>query len=271
LADLAGITPRALHHYDHIGLLRPTFTGDNGYRYYTPDALLRLQQIMLYRELDFSLAEIQAILDEPQFDLVAALHSQKRTLQQRLTHMNELLHTIDRTLLHLEEGQPVASHDLFAGFDEARQAHYEQEIAEKYGEAGVIESRKRWQGYSAQQKQAIQDEGNAIYRDFVAHIDEEASGLANQKIVARWHDHLRYFYEPTRAIMLGLAEMYVTHPDFVARFSQLHPNLPAALHDAIVAYCHTLQEPEASFTEPSFTEPSFTEVDGLLENLLGDE
>ena len=63
--DLAGITPRTLHHYDHIGLLHPTTVGDNGYRYYGDAAVLRLQQIMFLRELDFTLAEIQAMLDAP--------------------------------------------------------------------------------------------------------------------------------------------------------------------------------------------------------------
>src|SRR5690606_28913210 len=102
LADLAGVTPRTLHYYDQIGLLRPTWLGDNGYRYYTEESVLRLQQIMFYRELDFSLNEIQAILDEPEFDLLEALKSHKRLLQQRLGRLSELIQTIDRTVLHLQ-------------------------------------------------------------------------------------------------------------------------------------------------------------------------
>ena len=73
LAQMAGISVRALHHYDEIGLLRPAFTGENRYRYYGEEELLRLQQILIHRELDIPLAEIGAILDAPGFDRVEAL------------------------------------------------------------------------------------------------------------------------------------------------------------------------------------------------------
>ena len=62
LSKLTGVTPRTLHYYDEIGLLKPSRTGDNGYRYYGEGPLLRLQQILLYRELDLPLAEIRAIM-----------------------------------------------------------------------------------------------------------------------------------------------------------------------------------------------------------------
>ena len=73
LADLAGVSVRTLHYYDEIGLLEPSYVGENGYRYYEDAELFRLQQILLYRELDLSLAEIREILDAPDFDLVSAL------------------------------------------------------------------------------------------------------------------------------------------------------------------------------------------------------
>jgi DNA-binding transcriptional MerR regulator len=141
LADIAGVSVRTLHYYDQIGLLTPASVGENGYRYYTEAALLRLQQIMFYRELDFSLAEIQAVIDRPEFDTVKALQSHKRLLQQRLGRLSELIQTIDRTVLHLQGGLKVETHDLFEGFDAARQEQYEQEIAQTYGEEQVNASR----------------------------------------------------------------------------------------------------------------------------------
>lgn len=242
LADVAGGTPRTLHYYDQIGLLRPTMVGENGYRYYDEGAVLRLQQIMFYRELDFSLAEIQAIIDQPDFDLVAALKSHKRMLQQRMGKLNELIQTIDRTMQHLQGAKKAEIPDLFAGFDAARQAAYEQEIAAHYGEAEVQESRKRWARYSPTQKQQIKDEGNQIYHDLLSLIDQPPTSPEVQRVIARWHDHMRYFYEPTREIMVGLAEMYASHPDFVARFEEMHPDLPGFLRDAILHYCEGLGE-----------------------------
>ena len=263
LATIAGVTPRTLHYYDQIGLLRPTWVGDNNYRYYTDEALLRLQQIMLYRELDISMQEIQANLDEPEFDLVSALHTHKRTLQQRLGRMSDLLQTIDRTLLHLQGTRAAAIDDLFAGFDEARQAQYEEEIAAQYGDELVIESRARWKRYTPQEQQGIQAEGGAIYLDMVAQIGTDPASPAVQQIIARWHDHIRRFYEPTREIMEGLAHTYVTHPDFVAFFTRLHPELPETMRAAILHYCaHLPDAPQHDNT---------TSMESLLAKLLDDQ
>jgi DNA-binding transcriptional MerR regulator len=259
LADVAGVTPRTLHYYDQIGLLRPAVVGENGYRYYNEDAVLRLQQIMFFRELDFSLAEIQAIVDEPEFDLLKALQSHKRLLQERLGRLSDLIQTIDRTLLHLKGAKNVETHDLFVGFDEARQEQYEQEIAQRYGDEQLKESRKRWGSYSPQQKEQIKAEGNAVYLDLVAYIGQDPAGPAVQRIIARWHDHIRYFYEPTRAIMMGLAEGYASHPDFVALYERMHPQLPEFLRQAILYYCQGL---------PETVQP---QLDDTLVTLLGDQ
>ncbi len=80
LSDLAGISVRTLHYYDEIGLLRPSKVGENGYRYYDDAALLRLQQILLYREMGLELAQIKPILDSPDFDLLDALRTHRRAL-----------------------------------------------------------------------------------------------------------------------------------------------------------------------------------------------
>ena len=246
LANLAGVTPRTLHYYDQIGLLRPTTVGENGYRYYDESALLRLQQIMFFRELDFPLAEIQAIIDQPDFNLVEALQEHRRVLQQRLGHLGDLLQTIERTLQHVQGTRPAAPHDLFIGFDEARQAQYEAEIAQRYGTEHVETARRRWASYRVEEKARIQQEGEAIYRDLVPHIGSDPTSLAVQRIMARWHEQIRYFYEPTREILVGLAEMYTTHPEFVKLYSALHPALPGFLSAAILAYCESLPQDHPS-------------------------
>jgi DNA-binding transcriptional MerR regulator len=239
LADVAGVSVRTLHYYDQIGLLSASVVGQNGYRYYTEDAVLRLQQIMFYRELDFPLAEIQAILDEPDFDLVVALQSHKRVLQQRLGRLSNLIHTIDRTVLHLKGARKMETYDLFEGFDEARQEQYEQEVSQLYGDAKVKESRQRWQSYSAEQKARIQAEGGAIYRELAELIGVDPASAEVQQLIARWHEHIRAFYEPTPEILLSLGNMYAEHPDFAAFYQRLHPELPEFLRQAIVYYCRS--------------------------------
>ncbi|MBF8284238.1 MAG: Transcriptional regulator MerR family, partial [Anaerolineales bacterium] len=100
LSNLAGVSVRTLHFYDEIGLLRPTRVGANGYRYYGDAAVLRLQQILFYKELGLSLDEIAEVLDQPDFDVVRALEAHRRALQQRLGRLRHLMKTVDRTIAH---------------------------------------------------------------------------------------------------------------------------------------------------------------------------
>jgi len=98
VAKAAGISVRTLHHYDAIDLLKPGHVGANGYRYYGREELLRLQQILFYRELGLPLAGIAAVLDDPAFDPLAALREHRTALDARIGHYRTLIRTIDRTI-----------------------------------------------------------------------------------------------------------------------------------------------------------------------------
>src|SRR5690349_16977752 len=102
LSRLAGVSVRTLHFYDEIGLLRPARVGANGYRYYGQTALLRLQQILFYKELGLSLEEIAEVLDRPGFDVAAALLEHRRALEQRLGRLHRLIATVDQTIAYLK-------------------------------------------------------------------------------------------------------------------------------------------------------------------------
>lgn len=243
LAKIAGVSARTLHYYDEIGLLPASEVGENGYRYYGEEAVLRLQQILFYRELDFSLAEIQTILDEPEFNMQDALQNHKQRLQQRLGRLSLLIQTIDRTLLHLKGTIEVEPNALFEGFDEAKQAQYEQQITQQYGDKQVKESRQRWASYSPEQKAELKAEGEAIYRDLVELIEQEPARPAVQQVISRWHQHVRAYYEPTPEILEGLGQMYAENSEFSLVFQQLHAQLPDFLHQAIQHYCQNLPMP----------------------------
>lgn len=242
LAKLAGVSVRTLHYYDEIGLLKPSAIGENGYRYYDETAVLRLQQILLFREMAFSLVEIQTILDQPDFDLTNALQTHKQALQQRAERLHDLIRTIDQTILHLKGEIQMSTDELFAGFDEETQQRYEQEAYQRYDPEIVKASIQRWKNYDATQKAQIGAEGEAVYRDLLAHMEEGADSTAVQQIIARWHQHVRYFYEPTTEILLGLAQGYEEDPAFAAFYEKLHPNMPHFLRQAIEHYCLALPE-----------------------------
>lgn len=240
ISVLAGVSARTLHYYDEIGLLKPASYGENGYRYYGEPDVLRLQQILFFKELDFNLEEIKTIIDSPEFDVLHALQAHKAALQRRLTRINHLINTVDQTILYLKGKQAMSEKQLFEGFSEEKQKQYEQEIRQRYGER-AFDGVTDWNSYSPEQKKKIQAEGQAVYRDLVAQMDKGPASPEVQQIIARWHQHLRYFYEPSVERLLGLADLYNDHPDFIANFQKIHPDLPEFLRQAIRVYCKNLK------------------------------
>jgi DNA-binding transcriptional MerR regulator len=132
LSKIAGVTPRTLHYYDEIGLLKPSRIGDNGYRYYGEETLFRLQQILLYRELGMPLENIRDILDQQGFDVIRALEQHKKELSKRIIHLQTLITTVDRTLLHMKEKVNMPHNQIFDGFSDEQQAEYEKEALGRY-------------------------------------------------------------------------------------------------------------------------------------------
>lgn len=116
LAKLSGISIRTLRFYDTIGLLKPAYYGDNQYRYYEEDQILMLQQILFYRELNFSLDDIQKMINSDNFNKIDALISHKQILAQNLDRTKKLIKTIDQTIEHLRGKITLRNEELFVGF-----------------------------------------------------------------------------------------------------------------------------------------------------------
>src|SRR5450432_1267163 len=131
-AKLSGVSVRTLHHYDEIGLLKPAHLGENRYRYYGREELLRLQQILFHRELGFSLDEIGRTLDAKGFDKVAALKAHRTKLEAETRRYRQLMRTIDDTLAALEGAAKMQDKAMYRGFDPEQQAGYEKELVEKH-------------------------------------------------------------------------------------------------------------------------------------------
>jgi DNA-binding transcriptional MerR regulator len=133
VARISGVSVRALHHYDQIGLLKPAHTGTNRYRYYGEEELLRLQQILIHRELDIPLNEIAAILDAPGFDRLATLQQQREKLVAEAKRYAQLVRTIDRTIASLRGDRVMRNAELYQGISPQKQAEYEQWLIDRYG------------------------------------------------------------------------------------------------------------------------------------------
>lgn len=240
LADLAGVSRRTLHFYDEKGLLNPSSIGDNGYRYYDDNQLFQLQQILFYRELGLELQQIKEIFSAPDFDKVTALQLHRETLQQKIARLQVLIQTVDTTILHLIGEVDMSKKNIFEGFSEEKQKQYEKEAVDQWGDKAA-QSHKLWNSYSDQQKEEIMQEGNTIYLEIVENMEKGSGSAEIRALLVRWHEHLRYFYEPSIEVLGGLGNMYYDHPDFNATFTKIDPDLPAFLKEAIAIYVDELE------------------------------
>ncbi len=116
VSGLSGVSIRTLHFYDEVGLLKPAYVSSTGYRYYEEPQLLKLQQILFYRELGLELREIRSILGQADFEKAAALESHRAVLAQKLARTQALITTIDKTIDHVRGSKEMSSKDMFAGF-----------------------------------------------------------------------------------------------------------------------------------------------------------
>lgn len=236
LSTLAGVTPRTLHHYDQIGLLKPSRVGDNGYRYYGEEALLVLQQILFYRELGLPLEEIRTILGRRDFDVQAALENHKVELQKRITRLKHLTETVENTIQYLKGQKEMSNKQLFTAFSEEEQEKLAAEAETLYDPETVRESNRKWKAYGKEKQQAILAEGNQVYTEMIALMPKGADSLEVQALVERWRKHMDYFWTPKLEQLLGLADGYVQDPRFRANFDAMHPQLAEFMLEAVKVY-----------------------------------
>lgn len=236
LADMAGVSVRTLHYYHQIGLLRPGSVGANGYRYYGQADMLRLQQILFFRELDFSLDQIRAIMDRPDFDLLRALEGHRKALLNRGERINRLIQTVDNTIDHLKGVKPMSKRDFYAGFDEELQKKRSAEAAARWGEPART-SQKNWEALTRDQKNDVLAGMNEITEGIAASMDKGPESAEVQQWVGRWHAFINeHFYDCTLEIFEGLGRMYNEDPAFQATYENVRPGLAALMEKAVLHY-----------------------------------
>jgi hypothetical protein len=167
------------------------------------------------------------------------LQEHRAALLAGVQRLQRLVGTVDQTIMMLKGDLPMDEPRLFDVFNEEKQKEYEEEATRRWGEQ-VRLSNQKWNSYTAEQKAAIGAEGEANYRELLAHMSEGPTSPAVQAAVAKWHQHLRYFYEPSLETLEGLGHMYNQDPRFQETFRKLHPDFPAFLEQAITCYCQEL-------------------------------
>ena len=164
LADSAGITVRTLHYYDQIGLLKPRSRSRSGYRYYDLEAVQVLQQILFFRELEFSLEDIKKILTRPDFDINEALRQQKELLERQKRRIDGLLQTLDRTMESNKKEFDMDIKEYYAGFSDDEVERYREEVKLRWGEETLKDSEERLLKMGKDSFIEIQAEGGRIFK-----------------------------------------------------------------------------------------------------------
>ncbi|WP_198411373.1 MerR family transcriptional regulator [Marinimicrobium alkaliphilum] len=185
LSRLAGVSVRTLHHYDQVGLLKP-WRKENGYREYDRKHAVRLQQIIIYRDLDFSLEEITRLLDLDADNQAKALNSQRDLLWQRQKQIQRMIDSLEVTMKSIQSKQNVDI--MFEGLPKEKIADYEKSVRDRFDLSfeGITEDLLG--GFSSEEARALKEEGDRFAEDFVNVIHLPVESEQVQRLAERHHD-----------------------------------------------------------------------------------
>ena len=224
IARIAGTTSRTLRHYDELGLLAPSRIGANGYRHYDRDSLVRLQRILLLRDLGLGLPAIARVLDDRQ-DAVPALRDHLTWLRGERERLARQIASVEATIHAVEEGEEIVAEEMFDGFDHTQ---YKEEVEQRWGQDAYAASDRWWRGMTAEERAGWQQRQKQLAADWAAAAargvdpaSEEAQTLAQR--------HWEWLAEipgtpghgaggPPAAYLTGLGDMYVADPRFAANY-----------------------------------------------------
>lgn len=212
VSQLVGLSVRTLHYYDEIDLLKPTLVGDNGYRFYDDYALVQLQDILLFRELDFPLKTIKTLLDSPAYVQGATLADQIRLLEMRQQHLQKL---IQHTRALQEGGEQM----VFMVCDHSHIQAFEEEVKERWGKTDAYVT---YATKTVMRPEQLCQDMREIFRDFGDIKDQAVSSQAAQKRVAKLQDYIsQNLYPCEMKILESLGLMYVSDQRFKETIDQM--------------------------------------------------
>lgn len=241
LARITGTTSRTLRHYGSLGLLVPSRVGANGYRYYDESALVRLQRILLLRELGLGLAAIADVL-AGETDAGTALGAHLELLEQEQARLHRQIASVRTTLEKTRRGEPLMAEEMFDGFDHTR---HRDEVIERWGEKAYTDGDTWWRSLSDEDKSGFRQSQLDIAADYArAH----AAGLAPdspevREITRRHYDWVAAGWQgrrPTAEAFAGLGEMYVADPRFAENYDRHGAGTAVFVRDAMLAFAATL-------------------------------
>lgn len=239
LAKLSGVSVRTLHHYDKIGLLKPATRTEARYRLYGEQELLRLQQILFYKELGFSLKKIREVLDDPEFELIRALESHKEALKARQTRIDQLLITIDKTIDHLKnEKIMMKPEELYEGLN----PEYRQEAIDKYGKKAIEKSEQELVKLGKAGFEQLKADFEACNAKLFSLKEKDPTSEVVQREIANHYQFIRQFWgttntpDPQAEAYAGLGKLYVQDERYTTVDGKPQPEFAQFLSKAMAHF-----------------------------------
>lgn len=232
-AIATGVSIRTIHYYDEIGLLTPAYVDKiTGYRYYDENSILRMQEILFYRELDFSLKSIKEILTSPNYDKNKVLNEQKELLILKKERLEKIIFAIDGAI----EGENVMS-----VFDKTEFEKYKNEVKEKWGQTEAYkEHSEKTKTYSKEKWNNLASGMDEIMAMFSVCMKNgsEANSVEAQELVRKLQNHIsENYYHCTNEILASLGGMYIADERFKNNIDKHAIGTAEYISKAINFYC----------------------------------
>lgn len=229
VADLVGISVRTLHHYDAIGLLTPKKINDANYRMYSEADLERLQQILFFKELGFSLEKIKIILNQEQYDQLETLELQYSLLLRKKENLEIMIQTMEKTIQYKKGEMTMTNEEKFAGFDFSKNP-YEQEARERWGSQTVDEANKT---FNQKGTDEFQEKMNQLFFDLAKIRHEAPTSEEAQAAIGKWYELLNEIHEYSLEAFRQLGQMYVMDERFTKNIDQFGTGLAQFMCEAM--------------------------------------
>jgi DNA-binding transcriptional MerR regulator len=235
VADLVGISVRTLHHYDEIGLLVPDQVTESGYRIYSDENLATLQQILFFKELGFPLKKIKEILNSPSFDQYEALKLHREMLIKKRDQLNQMINTVEKTILHLKGEIKMTNEERFEGFD-FRKNPYEQEARKRWGDKVVDQSNKNIQSMTEGEQKEFAKSFDIIFRKLAGlrHLPPDSEEA--QAAIKEWYEVLNKINHYSLAMFKSLGQMYVDDQRFTKNIDRYGEGLAQFMCEAMAVF-----------------------------------
>lgn len=244
VAQLSGVSIRTLRFYDEIGILKPAFYGENGYRFYENEQLLILQQILFYRELEFTLGEIKQTLLRDDFNKLDALNSHKKVLEGKLKRIKNLLSTLNKTIANLSGENTMTTKEIYFGFSPEDLPRYDKiaitelgEVAEKF-----IKLRKEiTKDWGKTEWDKTHQDWCELCLELTSALEKDMSptSVKVQEIIKKQYKYfIKIYPSPTKEEFLSICKINCTHPEYKKIFDFYHPKLAEFTREAMEVFAN---------------------------------